>query len=132
MALLAGGALQIFVPLRLFRAGWMGHAIGWPIAIIGLAFALWAVVVVGRMSISAPSALLTSGPYGYSRNPMYVAWALIHLGISFVVNSIWVAAFLPPAFLYVHLVDVRREERLLSQRFGEKYEVYKEEVSRYI
>ena len=47
-------------------------------------------------------------------------------------NSIWMTALLPPALTYVHLVDVRREERSLAETFGEQYERYKRSVRRYL
>ena len=71
--LIAGGILQIFVPFRLLGPGWIGHALGWPIAILGAALALWAVVAAGDESVSDPNTLVTGGPYAHSRNPMCAA-----------------------------------------------------------
>ena len=83
------------------------------------------------MSIESPAKLLTTGPYARSRNPMYVGWTLLHLGISVAANSVWMISLLPAAIVFTHFVDVRREERILKAAFGDQYRAYQERVRRY-
>jgi protein-S-isoprenylcysteine O-methyltransferase Ste14 len=110
----------------------MGQLLGWPLLLFGLWLALSAAREAGDMEVSAPDTLLTEGPYARSRNPMYVAWVFIHSGISSTANAFWVLALLPLAFVYIHFVDVRREEAFLAEAFGEEYRAYRERVPRYL
>ena len=132
VALLVGGILQVIVPIRMFGLRWIGHALGWPLVILGVVLASWAIAAAGTLSVGSPDALVTAGPYAHSRNPMYVAWALFHLGVSFVANSVWIIGVLVPVLIYVHYVDVRREERFLSEKFGAEYSSYKQNARRYL
>jgi protein-S-isoprenylcysteine O-methyltransferase Ste14 len=81
--------------------------------------------------LSSPEQLVTSGPYALSRNPMYVGWALAHLGIGLATGSGWTLATLPAAGLWIHR-DVVREEHRLHESFGDEYERYSERVGRYL
>ena len=131
IGLVIGIALQIFLPISLFQLGWIRHAIGWPLIIIGIALCFWSVLEAEDMSIASPNVLLTGGPYGLSRNPMYVGWTFLYLGISFTAESIWMIIFLPAVIIYVHFVEIRKEEQQLDERFGEEYRQYRKRVRRY-
>jgi protein-S-isoprenylcysteine O-methyltransferase Ste14 len=74
---------------------------------------------------------VTSGPYAVSRNPMYVGWALIQLGIGVAAGSGWVLATLPFVGAAVHR-EVLSEEQRLSEKFGDEYEAYCATVGRYL
>lgn len=63
---------------------------------------------------------------------MYIGCSLTFLGISFVVNSIWMKALFPFVAIYVHFVDILKEEKLLEQEFGSEYEEYRSQVRRYL
>jgi protein-S-isoprenylcysteine O-methyltransferase Ste14 len=130
--LAAGLAVHLFLPLRLFPVAWIGHAAGWPVLLAGLLLAAWAVSAAADIGIAKPSEVITKGPYRLSRNPMYLAWTLISLGIGLIVNSGWVVIFLPGAQLFTHLVTIPREERLLVRGFGQSYLAYKERVRRWL
>jgi protein-S-isoprenylcysteine O-methyltransferase Ste14 len=109
-----------------------GGLLGWPLVLAGAALCWWAVLAAGEMSVAAPNALLTTGPYAFSRNPMYVGWALIYAGIAFAANSLWLLVLLPFIAGYVHIVDIRKEERFLERKFGETYLAYKSRVRPYL
>lgn len=83
------------------------------------------------MDIGSPTGLVTGGPYRYSRNPMYVGWTALYIGIALVVESAWPLVFLPAIVVLVHRA-VRREERALAERFGGGYAAYRERVRRYL
>ena len=78
------------------------------------------------------SALVTSGPYAWTRNPMYVGMTLIYLGLSLLVNTIWALLVLPGVLGAVHLWIIPREERHLSGKFGDVYESYRARVRRWL
>lgn len=84
------------------------------------------------MRIASPVELLTSGPYAFSRNPMYLGWALIYAGYSFILNSLWALAFLPVAFAYIHFFEILPEEQSLRDQFGVRYKHYRQNVRRYL
>jgi len=132
VAIVAGVLLQLFFRVEIFARSLVGHLTGWPLIVLGAGIAGWAVVEAGEMDISSPHELVTTGPYAYSRNPMYVGWSLIYLGIAFVVNSLWLLALFPAVMLYSHFVDIRREEIELEREFGADYKEYRDRVRRYL
>ena len=107
-------------------------ALGLPLVALGVGLAAWSVAEAGDTRIESPNRLLTRGPYSLSRNPMYSAWTLMHLGIGLAANSLSIVALAPIAAGYTHVVDVRREERILEKRFGDEYRDYRSRVGRYI
>ena len=126
-----GAILQRAFPRRLFRAAWIGLLLGWPLILLGAGLSLWAAREAGEMDVSSPDALLTEGPYAASRNPMYVGWTLMQAGISFIKNTIWPLALLPPVIAYTHRFEIREEEEFLERKFGDEYLAYKHRVPRY-
>jgi protein-S-isoprenylcysteine O-methyltransferase Ste14 len=131
VGLLLGAIAQLFFSRRLFRFPGIGDAVGWPLILVGIGLCAWSVFEAREMNIASPPTLLTSGPYSLSRNPMYVGWSLIYLGIAFVANSVWIILLFPAVIAYVHFVDIPREEQLLQQQFGQEFLEYRKRVRRY-
>ncbi len=126
-----GLLLHVFVSRPLFPALWPGHVAGWPLVLAGLSLAAWAAWAVTNVDMAEPNRIIVQGPYAFSRNPMYLAWSLIYLGIAFIVNSAWPLALLPVVLLLTHFA-VLHEERYLEGRFGAEYRHYKSSVRRYL
>ncbi len=78
------------------------------------------------------SALITEGPYRFSRNPSYVSLTLLYLGIGNLLNNGWILILVAPVFLVMDLWVVRREERHLEAKFGEEFFQYKAAVRRWL
>ena len=78
------------------------------------------------------SALITEGPYRFSRNPSYVSLTLLYLGIGILLNNGWILILVAPVFLVMDLWVVRREERHLEATFGEEFLRYKATVRRWL
>ena len=78
------------------------------------------------------SALITDGPYRFSRNPAYLSLTMLYLGIGIFLNSGWVLISVIPVFLAMDLWVVRREEAHLEARFGDEYRNYKAKVRRWL
>jgi len=76
--------------------------------------------------------LVTSGPFSFSRNPMYLGLSFVLLGIAVFMGTI--SLFLAPlAFLWtINAVIIPREERKLAKIFGQKYLDYKSHVRRWL
>ena len=73
-----------------------------------------------------------TGPYRFSRNPIYLAFSLFQLGIAIWVNSLWLIITLILAVALMAYVVIPREERYLEGRFGAQYLDYKRSVRRWL
>ena len=78
------------------------------------------------------TALITEGPYRFSRNPIYVSLTLLYLGIGTLLNNAWILILVAPVFLVMNMWVVSREERHLEATFGEKFMRYKAAVRRWL
>ena len=140
--LLYGSAFVVVLVLRWF---WsmpiVGQAVAlWPglaLAVLGIGIAIW-----GRRTLQAAgtnvdpalpaTTLVTSGPFRFSRNPLYLALTLFYCGLTLASNTWWGAFVLIPLLLIMHRGVVLREERYLEQKFGETYQQYRSKVRRYL
>lgn len=76
-------------------------------------------------------ALVTVGPYRYSRNPMYVGFTLCYAGIAIWQNSVWPLLALPVVIAVMRVGVIKREERYLEGLFGDDYRAYRDKVRRW-
>lgn len=84
----------------------------------------------GQVDLDHPRRLVTTGPYAASRNPMYVGWALLHLGAAVAGGSVWMlAAFAATGQVHRQILG---EERELGDRFGDEFGRYRAAVPRYL
>ena len=136
MAIVAGLALDWLWPLPALPRG-LGYGLGGLLIIIAVLLAVWALPQFRRLgtnvSVHQPStALITTGPYRLTRNPLYVALALIQGGIGIVAGTLWIVVLLAPALWVVRNGVVQREERYLERKFGQAYLDYKARVRRWL
>ena len=135
-ALLAALALHWTLPLQIADTApirWLGAAV----AMLSIAFGVWArrtMVAAGtNVDPRRPStAIVTSGPFRLTRNPLYVALALLFIGLTLVGNTWWGIIALVPLLFVMHQGVVLREERYLEAKFGDEYRAYKAHVARYL
>jgi protein-S-isoprenylcysteine O-methyltransferase Ste14 len=80
---------------------------------------------------SSTEAISSSGPYRFSRNPMYLSLGLIQIGISLLLNNLWIMAMVLPALVVLHYGVILREERYLEEKFSDQYRQYKNNVRRW-
>jgi len=109
MVLTVGGALIAFSSLGIFRAA-----------------------RTTTVPFETPSKLITSGPYRFSRNPMYVGLTLIYLGVAGIQVQIWPVLLLPLLAIYIHRVVIPVEEARLRGVFGDAYEQYCARTRRWV
>ena len=134
-ALIVALVLHWFGPLPILHAlvgRWLGVA---PVA-LGLAVVLWAVHTLRAAGTNVDpllptTAIVTTGLFRFSRNPLYVGLTLMYLGLTLVFNTWWGIVLLVPLLLTMHRGVVQREERYLEQKFGEAYRRYRSRVRRY-
>lgn len=117
-------------PLVLYSTGGL-------LLLLGGSFARWSFVVMKNRGTSAnprtqSEALTTDGPFKLSRNPIYVAMTILYSGMALLGNSLWPFLFLLPLLATMHWGVVLREERYLTQRFGEDYLAYKTRTRRWL
>ena len=77
------------------------------------------------------SALVTSGIYRLSRNPMYLSLVLLYLGVVCLTGMTWALILLPLAIIYTQ-ITILREERYLERAFGAGYADYKARARRWL
>lgn len=97
----------------------------------GIAIVLWATGSAGQTNLEEPESLVTQGPYGLTRNPMYIGWTLIYLGLAAAIGSRWLLGLSPVAAWLTHR-QVVAEENALEARFGDSYLSYRQRVRRYL
>ncbi|MGC1214918.1 MAG: isoprenylcysteine carboxylmethyltransferase family protein [Micromonospora sp.] len=78
------------------------------------------------------AALITTGAYRWSRNPMYTGLAITYLGGALLVGSWWPVVLWPLVVLAVAWLVIRPEERYLGERFGQAYAAYRARVRRWL
>ena len=134
-----GFALHYFFPLPLVvspRAVELTRLLGWVLFVLASSLVISAVVSFRRArtthDFSRPStSLITSGPFRLSRNPAYLAGALVHSGLALLANALWPLLLLLPALVVVNNL-ITREEQYLARRFGLEYEAYRHRVRRWV
>jgi protein-S-isoprenylcysteine O-methyltransferase Ste14 len=130
-ALVLSAILAVYRPFRLVRRPHRVRRLGWVLlGLSGLTIAT-AVRAVGTADIEEAQSLVTAFPYSYSRNPMYVAWTGLYVGIGLFCNTVWPFVCLPAVVGWTQLV-IRREEKALARTFGAEYQAYCDTVPRYL
>ena len=71
------------------------------------------------------TAIVTSGPYRFTRNPAYLGMALVYAGIALLAEALWVLVPLPVVLVAIDRGVISREERYLERKFGREYADYK-------
>ena len=84
------------------------------------------------LPVRPTTALVTSGPYRLTRNPMYVGFALGHAGLALRRRSTWALLMLGPVLAAVDRIVIEREERYLERAFGDEYRRYARQVRRWL
>ena len=77
------------------------------------------------------TALVTSGPYRFTRNPMYLGMAVLYAGLALATEVIWALIFLPLVIAAVDQLVISREEGYLVRKFGDPYCEYMARVRRW-
>jgi len=135
-ALLAGGLLQWLWPLPVHGAPGI-RLIG--IALIGggAALAIAGARELGRNDTAIDprrptTRLVTTGPYRYTRHPLYLSLTLIQAGIALALNALWILLALVPTLAVMSRGVIDREERYMERKFGDEYVRYRRRVRRWL
>lgn len=128
--------IPFLIPLFLFaRPAIAPMAIGFVFVLIGQIIRFWGVSYAGsetRTRNLGASALVTQGPFAYTRNPLYLANIMIYFGFGIMANSL--APFLViiglAYFILQYYYIIIEEEKTLREKFKDKYEDYFKSVNR--
>ena len=128
----------IRIPIEIPRESELVHRlIPASMAAIGLLIAAMGIRNFSKAGTPVPtnqpsSALVTSGIYAWTRNPIYLGLFILYLGIGVAVRSPWILALFVPIALTIRFGVIAREERYLAEQFGEAYQAYKARVRRWL
>ncbi|MBN4061968.1 MAG: hypothetical protein COA57_15860 [Flavobacteriales bacterium] len=131
MAIVAGVFFEI--TLLFHPAFWI---VGSVLIALSIVLALWAkysMIQKGTTtnSYKESSAIVTSGPFQFSRNPMYLSITTLTTGLAFAFND-WILLILTGVAIYITNIVIRREEHYLTKKFGQEYLEYKKKVRRWM
>ena len=137
LAVLAGLALNWLVPLPFLLAdlpaGWLGGMV----FLLALGLFAWAIVTITTAGSNVPTNLPTttiveSGPYRFTRNPIYLGMFLGLVGLAIALDDLWLLLILVPFALVIRYGVVAREEAYLERKFGDVYRSYRSRVRRWL
>ena len=135
-ALLAGIGLQRIIPLG-FALPPAYSMVGWVVVGLGMALLAWSELQFARYKTShdnraTVSALITTGPFRFSRNPVYVGLFVLLTGLAMTLNTLWILLLAPLTLLIMQFHVVPREEVCLEQMFPDAYPSYRQSVRRWL
>lgn len=138
-ALAAGVVLHWLVPLPwlvpplselLFAIGWL--AVAGALAIVAAAVRALRRADTTIMANRVSDHLVTTGPFSFTRNPIYLGNTLFVIGIGLIAGIVWLVLLAPVAAFATLKLAIEPEERHLAIRFGKKYRDYAKKVRRWI
>ena len=137
--LLAGGGIQLILPSRIVppHLAIPLREFGFFIIASASVLALWSLKSMRQVGTTPnpmrpTTALSISGPYRFSRNPMYLGFVGISLGVALSANALWPLLSLPFIVVSIHHGVILHEERYLEARFGLPYQIFKCRVRRWL
>ena len=133
-AIALGLLVHVALPVRLVSRA-VRVPLGGTTVLVAVALFLSAVRTFRTAGTPVPgnrptTTIVRTGPYRWSRNPIYLAFSLLHLGVACWVNSLWLLVTLIPAVALMSFVVIPREEQYLAPRFPSDYLPYRASVRR--
>jgi protein-S-isoprenylcysteine O-methyltransferase Ste14 len=137
LAFIGGLAIDWFYPLSILPTQFPNVWLGVMIFAAGLMLALWAIMTMRKAGTALPvnrstTVIVESGPYRYSRNPIYIGMFLGQAGLAAGFNSLWILLALVPFYIVIRYGVIAREESYLERKFGEAYLSYRSRIRRWL
>jgi protein-S-isoprenylcysteine O-methyltransferase Ste14 len=131
---LGGLALDRLVALPRLAAPW---PVALTLALLGALVGGWGAATfahhrTGIFPHQSATAVVTRGPYAWSRNPMYLGITLGYAGLALLFGHTAALLMLPLALLVLHQHVIVREEQYLTAKFGQHYLAYRSRVRRWL
>ena len=133
--------LHWYWPLRPMASGsvllLIARVVGWVFIAVSVGLPIWAAWLFRRAGTTPnptrpTTALVFTGPYRFTRNPMYLGLALLQVGLALVTDALWPLLLLAPVVVAVRRLVIDREEGYLEAKFGDEYRSYKTRVRRWL
>jgi protein-S-isoprenylcysteine O-methyltransferase Ste14 len=111
--------------------------LGWALVLVFVVWNGWALWLFNRHETGLlpgqeTHAIIETGPFRLSRNPLYVGLLVLYLGLALLAPTVWGLVLFPVAVLLVLWGAIYPEERFLHTRFGAQYDDYKRRVRRWL
>jgi protein-S-isoprenylcysteine O-methyltransferase Ste14 len=137
VAVVAGLALNWLLPLPFVPATAQVRSLGAIVFALALALFAWAIATMTRAGSNVPTnrptmTIVDSGPYRFTRNPIYLAMVLGLIGLAIAFDTLWLLLALVPFVLVIRYGVVAREEAYLERKFGDAYRGYRARVRRWL
>ncbi len=135
-AIALGLAMHALWPVHLVPPS-LGASVGVILTLVAVALFLSAVRSFRAAGTPVPgnrptATIVRAGPYRFSRNPIYLAFSLLQLGLALWVNALGLLITLVAAVVLMSFVVIPREERYLEGRFPSRYVPYQTAVRRWL
>lgn len=129
--------------LRVFLGGWLplpriaAEAVGGLVLLSGIMIVVAAISAFAESGETLPPAtpsaeLLTEGPFQWTRNPIYLAMALVGIGFGLATLNLWMILTSIATGLILNFFVIPQEEDYLMRRFGAEYAAYRAKVRRWV
>jgi len=128
-------ALHFLLPIaRILSAAYLSGGV---LILIGMSLILWAARLFVKAGTAikpfeASTKMIVSGPYRWSRNPIYLGMVFILLGIGLALGTLTPFAIVPIFFWLIQKNFIAREEAMLDKSFGAAYAEYKKRIRRWL
>ena len=137
LAVVAGFALDRLAPLPFLPADLPGGWLGAMVFLLALGLFAWAIATMTGAGSNVPTSrptttIVETGPYRFTRNPIYLGMFLGLIGLSIASDNLWLLMVLAPFALVIRYGVVAREEAYLDRKFGDVYRGYRSRVRRWL
>jgi len=131
LAISSGAIFDAIIPIRILN-NFIFQYIGFTMIVLGPLFTYWAQkssdIAKKNVTIKKLPVSFEHGPYKYTRNPSYLGVFIMIIGLGFMANSIYIIVFGLVAYFIVKFIFIKKEEKLLSLKYGQVYLDYKKKV----
>ncbi|MBT3529553.1 MAG: isoprenylcysteine carboxylmethyltransferase family protein [Gammaproteobacteria bacterium] len=136
MIILLGGGLDYLWPIGMGVSG-NGALVGGVLILVGATIAILVNAEFKRRNTAIEpwkptTSIVTDGFYAWSRNPIYLGFCMLSIGIGIALNSFWIFISFIPGALAVQIIAINKEEEYLEAKFGQEYLDYKNKVRRWL
>ncbi len=136
VGILIGLGLDWVWPLP-FLAQPLQYIVGFTIVVLSFVLFGWALREFAQAKTNVnhrrpTTAIVSTGPFARSRNPIYVSMTLLMFGIATAVDSLWLYLMIIPVVLFIHHFVILREEAFLERKFDDAFRIYNARVRRWI
>lgn len=128
--------LDLFIPTT-FKLGGFGDTLGGLVTVAGLAIILFSTWHFRRQGTNIPTSmpattLFENGLYRYSRNPIYVGFVLVFIGLGLAIDNLWLVIAVIPFVVIIRFGVIAPEEAYLERKYGDRYREYARHVRRWL